>query len=472
MGGWKSSLRGNQREQIIEYIHASNATLGALIEVDIAQGLALQRRYHQGDKEAKAGVESLVGVPLAIKDNIAVEGFQLSCGSRILEKLRAPYSATAVLRLLQAGALAVAKCNLDEFGMGSDSQHSYYGPVKNPWNEDYVPGGSSGGSAVAVAAGMVPLALGSDTGGSVRQPAAFCGIYGLKPTYGVISRFGLVAYASSLDTIGILAEDIALLRCSFQAMRGPDSFDQTTVKGPTKVAQPHDPATCHIGYLAEPEGLEKPVALEYQRSVEALQGLGYTTRAITLPYLRYISPAYYTIATAEASANLARYDGIRYGYQPADAESAEELTRRARSEGLGDEVQLRILLGNYVLREGFQDRYYLRAQYIRKMLRHKMELLFRGIQALLLPVFPSPPFRRGKEGMSDFQQKQADSYTSLANLTGQPALALPVAMHGDLPLGVQLMGREHSEELLMDIALRYRRHYSPSRPPRYPGVIA
>ena len=464
MGGWATSLIDEQRARLVDYIHASNATLGALIEVDIARGVALQRRYQ------KEGADSLVGIPLAIKDNIAVEGFQLSCGSRILEKLRAPYSATAVLRLLQAGALPIAKCNLDEFGMGSDSQHSCYGPVKNPWHEDYVPGGSSGGSAVAVAAGMVPLALGSDTGGSVRQPAAFCGIYGLKPTYGAISRFGLVAYASSLETIGILAEDIALLRCCYQAMRGPDSFDQTTVTAPA--APPHNPATCQIGYLAEPEGLEESVALEYRRSVEALQELGYTTKPITLPHLRYIAPAYYTIATAEASANLARYDGIRYGYQPTDAESAEELTKRARSEGLGDEVQLRILLGNYVLREGFQERYYLRAQYIRRALRRKIERLFRDIETLLLPVFPTPPFRRGERGMSTFQQKQADCYTSLANLTGQPALALPVTVHAGLPLGVQLLGREHSEERLMDIAQRYRRYYSPPRPPRYPGVIS
>ena len=464
MHPWATYLQETQRPALLHYITESNRSLHALIELDAERGLQLQKQYCAKDEIATH--PPLHNVPLAIKDNIAVEGFRLTCGSRILEKLRAPYSATAVVRLLRAGAVPIAKSNLDEFGMGSDSQHSYFGAVKNPWNEDYVPGGSSGGSAAAVAAGMVPAALGSDTGGSVRQPAAFCGVYGLKPTYGAISRFGLVAYASSLEGIGILAEDIDLLRTLLLTMRATDPLDQTTI--PTLEA----PATANpsrIGYITQHTDVDDTIVSAYRDCIHVLQELGYATLPIELPHMRYIAPTYYTIATAEASANLARYDGVKYGYRPAEAESPEEMTKQARTAGLGSEVQLRILLGNYVLREGFKDRYYLQAQTIRRDLRHKMRRLFQETDALLLPAFPTPPFRRGEEGLSEFQQKQADCYTCLANLTGQPALAWPVALHNELPVGMQLMSAEHNEELLLTIAQRYRTVYTPARPRNYPG---
>ena len=466
MSAWSTAL--TEQSALQRYIEHHNTSLSALIEVDIARGLELQARSQPENSRATTTAPPdllLQNVPIAIKDNIAVEGFGLTCGSKILEHVRAPYSATAVQRLLRAGVVPIAKANLDEFGMGSDSQHSYFGEVKNPWNQDYVPGGSSGGSAVAVATGMVPLALGSDTGGSVRQPAAFCGVYGLKPTYGAVSRFGLVAYASSLETIGILSDDIARMQALLAVIAGYDPLDQTT----RRTQHPHSPPhSLRLGYLTQQHGLDDAVATEYNKSIAAFKELGYSTTALQLPYWKYIAPAYYTIATAEASSNLARYDAVKYGYRSEEGDSPEEMTKESR-RAFGHEVQLRILLGTYVLRSGFQERYYLQAQSVRRALQQKMASLFTEIDALLLPVFPTPPFKRGGE-MNEFQQKQADCYTSLANLTGHPSLSLPVALTEGLPIGVQLMGADNSEKMLLAMAHRYRQVYQAPRPPAYPGL--
>jgi aspartyl-tRNA(Asn)/glutamyl-tRNA(Gln) amidotransferase subunit A len=456
--------------------------------------------------------EALGGLPFGVKDNIAVSGFSLSCGSKLLENLRSPYTATAVRKLELAGAEVIGKTNMDEFGMGSSTDGSALKRTNNPWDISRVAGGSSGGSAAAVAAGLVPFALGSDTGGSVRQPASFCGVVGLKPSYGSVSRYGLVAYASSLESIGILADTAARCRAVFARIRGKDPRDQTSRDAPPRSPPLYGdkgagPRT--IGVLS-PETIAKAVAAaareeaartgsaggeeealrtaaqaavleaEVRRGFELaktrLAALGHKLTEVELPSLKYGVPAYYTIATAEASANLARFDGIRYGRRPDWAENPDDLIDKAREAGFGDEVKLRILLGTFVLRSGFQDRYYLRAQRIRGGIRRNFEELLGGADydegpapcdAILLPVFPTRAFGRGPSSLSPFAQKAADLYTCCANLAGLPALAFPVSVEGGLPVGVQLLGRAFAEGVLLDIAETYEAAHPFPHPPGY-----
>jgi aspartyl-tRNA(Asn)/glutamyl-tRNA(Gln) amidotransferase subunit A len=455
--------------------------------------------------------------PCGVKDNIAVAGFSLSCGSRLLEKLRSPYTATAVRKLMAAGAVVVGKTNLDEFGMGSSTDNSALKRTNNPWDTSRVSGGSSGGSAAAVAAGLVPFALGTDTGGSVRQPAAFCGVVGLKPTYGAVSRYGLVAYASSLETIGVLADTAARCRAVFAAIRGRDPMDQTSrdapVGAPLLYGRDGGPSGRRdtpgvIGVLsagaitqavaaasgdgaaeeraletaAQAAKLEDEVQWGFDLVKERLTALGHTLTEVDLPSLKYGVPAYYTIAAAEASANLARFDGIRYGRRPDWAENPEDLIEKTREAGFGDEVKLRILLGTFVLRSGFQDRYYLRAQRIRAGIRRNFEMFLGETRedgavspaaakppcdAILMPVFPTRAFGRGDTGLSPFAQKAADLYTCCANLAGLPALAFPVGVGGGLPVGVQLLGRAFAEGTLLDIVETYEKAYPFPHPEGY-----
>lgn len=402
----------------------------------------------------------LSGQPFAVKDNIAVRGFSLSCGSNMLRNLTAPYTATAVSRLQDVGAQVVGKTNLDEFGMGSSSETSCFGAVCNPWNTDLVAGGSSGGSAAAVACGIVPFALGSDTGGSIRQPASFCGVYGLKPTYGSVSRFGLVAYASSLDVIGITAVDVKTMRSVFKTIRGVDTLDQTSVNYPLQPTS-NNRHPVRVGFPARAlEGVEPAISKAMDIARTRLEEQGINVIPVEIGSLEEVVPAYYIIATAEASANLARYDGVRYG-ERADIEplDAEELTIAARSSGFGAEVKLRVLVGTYVLRSGFQEQYYQRAQRVRTLIRGMFRDLFQDIDSLLLPTFPIPPFRRGKGGVDAFQQKQGDVFTCTANLTGLPALAVPVEINAGRPIGVQLMAPYFREDLLLDIAGKLESRY-------------
>ena len=425
------------KKRYAEAVTGLNEELGAFLSFDV------------DDPRGREPVNGpLAGIPLGVKDNIAVEGRPLSCGSKMLENLVAPYTATAVERLENAGASVVGKTNLDEFGMGSSTENSALGTTVNPWNRDRVAGGSSGGSACAVAGGMVPLALGSDTGGSVRQPANFCGVYGLKPTYGSVSRYGLTAYASSLDVVGAISADIDLLETAFQTMAGQDERDQSSVSG----AAP-EPGGRRLMMLDVDEGMLEPeVAESYRAAAESLKAAGYTVEKLTLPSLELVVPAYYTIATAEASANLARYNGIRYGHAPAFAENPVELMKQARHEGFGDEVKLRILLGTYVLRSGFQDQYYGRAQKIRTLIRKELAGAFRQTDLILMPVFPTQAFGRGADGMDDYRQRIADVFTCLANLTGTPALAVPTEAAGGLPTGIQLLAPAFAEDRLFSAA--------------------
>lgn len=416
---------------------------------------------------AAESAETLAGIPCAVKDNIAVAGQPLTCGSRMLETFVSPYDATAVARLRAAGAYPLGKSNMDEFGMGSSTENSALGESFNPWDASRVCGGSSGGSAAAVAAGMVPFALGSDTGGSVRQPASFCGVYGLKPTYGAVSRYGLVAYASSLEVIGVLSRDIGLMRRVFETISGIDENDQTTREALSRTepaagaAEKPEPGV--IGVLEGDLGLDPAVRRVYEKTVAGMEELGYQIRPVNLDLLNYAIPAYYTIATAEASANLARYTGIRYGLR-AEGRDFEEMVRHTREAGFGDEVKLRILLGTYVLRSGFQDQYYLKAQEIRRALKRRMGELFGQVDMILMPVFPVPAFPRGGGALTPHQQKLADRFTATANLAGLPALAFPAGMTGygpedgsevDLPVGMQLLAPEFGEERLFRAAEAY-----------------
>jgi aspartyl-tRNA(Asn)/glutamyl-tRNA(Gln) amidotransferase subunit A len=461
------------------------------------------------DAASGAPVAAVRGLPFAVKDNIAVKDFSLSCGSKLLEKFRSPYTATAVKKLEASGAVVIGKTNLDEFGMGSSTDNSALKRTNNPWDTERVPGGSSGGSAAAVAAGLAPFALGTDTGGSVRQPAAFCGVVGLKPTYGAVSRYGLVAYASSLECAGVLADTVERCRAVFSLIRGKDPMDETTRDVPPEAAPLYGGGKAGaktIGVLS-PEAVARAVSTEIRAAAQAagegegldaaaqaavledevrrgfelakerLGKLGYTLVDVEVPSLKYGVPAYYTIATAEASANLARFDSIRYGARPDWAENPGDLIDKARDAGFGAEVKLRILLGTFVLRSGFQDRYYLRAQRIRAGIKRDFEALLGGsdytgtarprCDAILLPVFPSRAFGRGPSSLSAFAQKAADLYTCCANLAGLPSLSFPASVEGGLPVGVQVLGRPFGEGTLLDIAGEYEQAHPFPHPPGY-----
>jgi aspartyl-tRNA(Asn)/glutamyl-tRNA(Gln) amidotransferase subunit A len=409
----------------------------------------------------------LTGLPFAVKDNIAVRGFPLSCASNILSGLVSPYTATAVHKLVEAGAYVVGKTNMDEFGMGSSTENSIYGATRNPWDLERVAGGSSGGSAAAVAAGLVPFALGSDTGGSIRQPAAFCGVYGLKPTYGSVSRYGLVAYASSLEVIGVVSRSVGVARNVYRTMRGQDEYDHSSLAVPAGADE--DNAAKRIGYLSGSLGVDPAIQDAYDETVRSLPGMGYESVPVQFELLDYVVPSYYTIATAEASANLARFNGVRYGARPEYAENPDDLVRTARSEGFGDEVKLRILLGTYVLRSGFQDQYYVRAQKVRTAIRADLDRIFTQVDALLTPSYPRLSFLLGDDGMDPYQQKLADLYTATANLTGVPAMTVPVAVADGLPVGLQIITPAFREERLFSIASRFEERYPVSQPPKFPG---
>ena len=457
------------RKRYEAYVAAWDERIGAFLEFDTQLGEKSAAARAQTDAEP---ARSLPRVPFAVKDNIAVEGFQLSCGSRMLEGLRSPYTATAVARLQAAGAVVVGKTNLDEFGMGSSTENSAFKTTSNPWDTGRVAGGSSGGSAAAVAAGVVPLALGSDTGGSVRQPAAFCGAYGLKPTYGAVSRFGLVAYASSLECIGVLSTDLDIAREAFSTMRGVDPLDHSTVEPSEQKAAfdgslAADPKTLTVGVLSELGELAPEIEATYRQAIASLEKLGVTVKRIELPTLEHVVPSYYTIAMAEASSNLARFNGIRYGHRPEWAENPEELVRKARHEGFGPEVKLRILLGTYVLRSGFQDQFYVRAQKIRTAIRNDFERAFEGVSTILMPVFPTNAFKHGDAGLTEFQQKLADKFTVTANLAGIPALTFPAAVESGIPVGLQFLAPAFEEERLFAASRLYSDIFALPHPQGY-----
>jgi len=430
---------------------------GAFLHVagDDARGAA-----REVDRRIAAGeVLPLAGVPLAVKDNINAAGLPTTAGSKILAGFVAPDHATCVERLVRAGAVVVGKSNCDEFGMGSSNENSAYRPARNPWDLSRVPGGSSGGSAAAVAGGATPLALGTDTGGSVRQPAALCGLVGWKPTYGRVSRYGLVAFASSLDQAGALARTVADAALAFELMAGPDPRDSTSLPGPVPAVTPAlgDGAFgVRIGLLAETEsvegGLHPDVGASFERTAAALAKAGATVRRVSVPRVPLSVPVYYLVATAEASSNLARFDGVRYGARRG-GETLSDLYRETRSAGFGPEVKRRILLGTFALSAGYHDAWYGRAQKVRALLARDFAEAFGEVDAILCPTSPEPAFPLGEKTGDPLAMYLADVFTVPASLAGLPAISVPSGLSSaGLPIGMQFIGPAGSEPLLFRLA--------------------
>jgi aspartyl-tRNA(Asn)/glutamyl-tRNA(Gln) amidotransferase subunit A len=430
---------------------------GAFLSVDAAaaraQAAAVDRRVASGEQLP------LAGVPLAVKDNIHVAGRASSAGSRILEGFVAPDDATCVARLVAAGAVVVGKTNCDEFGMGSSNENSAFGPARNPWDPSRVPGGSSGGSAAAVAARAVPLAIGTDTGGSVRQPAALCGLVGWKPTYGRVSRYGLVAFASSFDQAGALARSVEEAARAFTVMAGSDPRDATSLASPVPdaISRLEDGAAGRrIGLLVEAEsadgGLHPGVAAVFARTARALEEAGAVVTRVSVPRVPFAVPVYYLTATAEASSNLARFDGARYGAR-VDAPSLAGMVSGSRSAGFGPEVKRRILLGTFALSSGYHDAYYGRAQKVRALLARDFAAAFRDVDAILCPTSPEPAFALGAKTGDPLAMYLADVFTVPASLAGLPAVSVPAGFTDEgLPVGMQLIGPADSEPVLFALA--------------------
>jgi aspartyl-tRNA(Asn)/glutamyl-tRNA(Gln) amidotransferase subunit A len=443
--------------RLLARVRATDGAINAFLSVDEADAVA-QARASDVRRTTGHARGPLEGVPIGLKDVIAVRDQPLTCGSRILEKFVSPYDATVALRLKQAGAVLLGRLNMDEFAMGSSTENSAFKVTANPWDLTRIPGGSSGGSAAAVAAGQLPAALGSDTGGSVRQPAALCGVVGMKPTYGLVSRYGLAAYASSLDQIGPLGrtvEDVALV---LQAIAGHDPYDSTSFKaeipdyrvelerrrGPWKLGVPKE----YFG-----AGLDPEVREAVERAAEFYRKQGCEVREVSLPHTEYAIAAYYIIATAEASSNLARYDGIRYTHRSPKAADAVDLYHQSRAEGFGAEVKRRIILGTYVLSSGYYDAYYGRAQKVRTLIRQDFLNAFRDVDALLTPTSPTVAFKKGEKTANPLEMYLADIFTISVNLAGLPGISVPCGFSaGGLPIGLQLIGQPYREANLLAIA--------------------
>src|SRR5687767_1591331 len=437
-------------EQAVTAAENLNETLNAFLQID-RQG-ALER--------AAAAHGPLAGVPVAVKDNICVRGMQASCGSRILGDYHPPYNATVIERLTQAGAVVIGKTNCDEFAMGSSNENSAFGPVRNPWDTTRVPGGSSGGSAAAVAAGIVPVALGSDTGGSVRQPASLVGVLGLKPTYGRNSRYGLVAFASSLDQIGIFARKVEDVARVLGVIAGQDPRDATTadVPVPDYTALTGDLRGARLGFPRAlfGEGLDEEVGNAVKGVVDVYRDLGAEIVDVDLPHAKYAIAVYYIIATAEASSNLARFDGVRYGFRAEDAPELRQMYRRTREEGFGAEVKRRIMLGTYVLSAGYYDAYYLKAQKVRTLIENDFLTAFQSCDAIITPTSPSTAFAIGEKVDDPLAMYLNDIYTVTANLSGVPGISVPCGLSTErLPIGFQLLGPYWSEPTLFKLAHAY-----------------
>ena len=490
----RSSIAGREvtsravAESSLDAAEKLNDTLNAFLEIDRVGALRraeeldtptfmeeLQNISASGEEDGRPtkprSLPLLTGVPIAIKDNICVRGLQASCGSRILGPYHPPYNATAVERLNASGAVIIGKTNCDEFAMGSSNENSAYGPVRNPWDTARVPGGSSGGSAAAVAAGIVPVALGSETGGSVRQPASLCGIVGLKPTYGRISRYGLVAFASSLDQIGIFGRSALDVAHVLRVIAGRDEMDATTAEVDvpdyvSEISQEIEGARIGVPRSLFGEGLDAEVRASVEQAIEAYRALGAEIVDIELPHAKYCIAVYYIIATAEASSNLARYDGVRYGFRAEVSNELRTMYRRTRDEGFGAEVKRRIMLGTYVLSSGYYDAYYRKAQQVRSLIKRDFRQAFERCDAIITPTSPTPAFLLGEKTDDPLAMYLNDIYTCTANLAGIPGINVPCGLsQSGLPIGLQLMGNHWGEPTLLRLAHAYEQaHPFTARP--------
>jgi len=442
----------------LDAIEQRDKTLHAFTLVARSEALARAEALDRGRASGP-----LAGVPVGIKDNICTQGLPTTASSKILRGYVPPYDATVVDRLQAAGAVIVGKTNCDEFAMGSSTENSALGPTLNPWDVTRTPGGSSGGSAVAVAAGFVPFALGSDTGGSIRQPAGLCGVVGFKPTYGRVSRYGLLAFASSLDQIGPITRTVRDAALVTTVLAGHDAADSTTSREPVPdfaagLDGPLSGVRIGVPRALVGDGVDADVRRLFEDALEQYRALGATLTDIALPHASLAIPVYYLVATAEASSNLARYDGVRYGYRTADAGTLRRMYDRTRDEGFGPEVKRRIMLGTYVLSAGYYDAYYLKAQQVRTLIRGDYEAAFKSVDVVAMPTSPTPAFALGEKVNDPLQMYLADVFTVSANLTGLPAISVPCGFtSGRLPVGLQLTGRLFDEQTVLHAAHAYER---------------
>ena len=447
-------------QSYLDRIQSLNPSLAVYLDV---WDDAARDRASEIDKQVAAGENPgpLAGVTVALKDNMCTQQGSTTCGSRILENFRSPYDAGVVERLLAAGAVILGKLNMDEFAMGSSTENSAFHPTRNPWDTERVPGGSSGGAAACVAARMSAITLGSDTGGSIRQPAAYCGCIGMKPTYGRVSRYGLVAFASSLDQIGPLARNTGDLALALEVISGRDVRDSTSID----VSVPDFSATLSEGvdgltiglpkeYFAD--ALDAEIRAKVDAAVDNLRTLGAKTVEVSLPHTEYAVATYYIIANAEASANLARFDGVRYGFRHPDATDVAEMYALTKTEGFGDEVQRRIMLGTYVLSSGYYDAYYLKAQKVRSLIRQDFQKVFESCDVLATPTAPTTAFRLGEKVADPLEMYLSDIYTVSANLAGIPAVSIPCGVSSEnLPVGLQILAPALREDMLIRVSNAY-----------------
>jgi aspartyl-tRNA(Asn)/glutamyl-tRNA(Gln) amidotransferase subunit A len=427
--------------------------------------LALQKAAHADELRSGSSnpdeLPPLLGLPIAVKDVLALADVRCTCGSALLDNFKPPYTATTVQRLLNAGVVILGKTNTDEFAMGSSTENSAYQTTHNPWDLTRVPGGSSGGSAAAIAAHMAPLAMGTDTGGSVRQPASFCGVTGLKPTYGRSSRFGLVAYGSSLDSVGLLGQNAEDLLLPYEIMAGQDNLDATSMDLPVPHFQLPESTSLkglRIGVPQEYfiEGIQPEVEEAIREALRHMQELGATIRQVSLAYTKYALPVYYLIAPAEASANLARYDGVRFGVTP-QISSLSDLFTQTRGQGFGPEVKRRIMLGTYALSAGYYDAYYGQAQKVRTLIKRDFEQVFQNVDVIATPVAPTTAFKIGEHNNDPLSMYLEDVFTLPTNLAGVPGMAFPVGFDQNrLPIGMQLMAAHFNEEILFKVTHAYQ----------------
>lgn len=431
--------------------------------ITVTEESALATAKQADEQRATGNVTDLTGVPIAQKDLFCTEGVRTTCASKILDNFIAPYDATIVTKLNEAGTVCLGKTNMDEFAMGSSNENSAYGAVKNPWDTNAVPGGSSGGSAAAVAARLVPGSTGSDTGGSIRQPAALCGVTGLKPTYGRVSRWGMIAYASSLDQAGPFArtaEDCALL---LNAMAGFDPKDSTSIDQPVpdyRADLNNSLEGLKIGLPTEyfTDSLDADVQQVIQNAISEYEKLGATVKEVSLPRSELAIPAYYVIAPAEASSNLSRFDGVRFGHRCENPEDLLDLYKRSRAEGFGREVKRRILAGTYALSEGYYDAYYLKAQRLRRMIKNDFVAALDEVDVLMGPTSPTPAFNIGEKSSDPMSMYLGDIYTISANLAGIPGISIPCGFANNRPVGLQIMGNYFEESRLLNAAHQFQKH--------------
>lgn len=432
----------------------------------ITENLALEKARWIDDKILKKEeIDILSAIPCAIKDNILVEGEKCTAGSKILENYLSPYDATVVKKIKKRGSVILGKTNLDEFAMGSSTENSAFGPTKNPHDLTRVPGGSSGGSAAAVAGEMTLFALGSDTGGSIRLPASFCGIVGLKPTYGAVSRYGLIAFASSLDQIGPLTKTVEDCQVVFDAIKGFDEKDSTSINQKSKIQNPKlqfKIKNLRIGVPKEyfVKGIDPEVERVIKNAIKRYEEIGARIEEVSLPHTEYALSCYYIIAPSEASANLARYDGIKYGYSKIQNSKCKiqnllEVYLQSRGEGFGEEVRRRIMLGTYALSAGYYEAYYLKAQRVRALIKNDFDKVFKRVDAIFTPVSPFLPFKIGEKIKDPLSMYLVDIYTVSVNLAGLPALSLPVGKVGNLPVGLQIIGKPFEEDKILEIGKSY-----------------